>query len=82
MDRSASSPAASELADQAEISLLRIEVHDQIAQSLDLVLRRLLAAGLDLHAALGLIGDHPGAGKIHQAIHELDLAIRDMPRPQ
>jgi signal transduction histidine kinase len=72
-------PAISELADQAEISLLLIEDHDRIAQSLnDVVVRRLFAAGLDLHTALGLIGDHPGAGKIHQAIAELDLAIRDI----
>jgi signal transduction histidine kinase len=72
-------PAISELADQAEISLLLIEDHDRIAQSLnDVVVRRLFAAGLDLHTALGLIGDHPGAGQIHQAIAELDLAIRDI----
>jgi signal transduction histidine kinase len=71
--------AASELADQAEISLLLIEDHDRIAQSLnDKVVRRLFAAGLDLHTALALIGDHPGAGKIHRAIAELDLAIRDI----
>ena len=72
-------PAASELADQAEISPLLIADHDRIAQSLnDTVVRRLFAAGLDLHTALGLIGDHPGAGKIHQAIAELDFAIRDI----
>jgi signal transduction histidine kinase len=72
-------PAASELADQAEISLLLIEDHDRIARSLnDIVIRRLFAAGLDLHTVLGLIGDNPGAGQIHQAIRELDLAIRDI----
>ena len=71
--------ATSEVADRAEISLLLIEDHDRIAQSLnDNVVRRLFAAGLDLHTALGLIGDHPGAGKIHKAIAELDLAIRDI----
>ena len=28
--------------------------------------------------ALGLLGDHPGAGKVQDAIGELDLAIRDV----
>ena len=28
--------------------------------------------------ALGLMGDHPGAGKVQDAIDELDLAIRDI----
>ena len=28
--------------------------------------------------ALGLMGDHPGAGKVQDAIGELDLAIRDI----
>ena len=28
--------------------------------------------------ALGLMGDHPGAGKVHDAVGELDLAIRDV----
>ena len=42
------------------------------------MVRRIFAAGLDLHAALGLIGDHRGAGKICHAIDELDNAIRDI----
>ncbi len=53
--------------------------HDRIAQDVnDVVVHRIFAAGLDLQAALGLIGDHPGTGKIYHAIGELDRAIRDI----
>jgi hypothetical protein len=38
----------------------------------------LLTAGLDLQAALGLIGDHPASSKIRHAVDELDQAIRDI----
>ena len=52
---------------------------DRIAQRLtDVVVHRLFAAGLDLQAALGLIGDHPGADRIGHAIGELDQAITDL----
>ena len=44
----------------------------------DVVVRRIFAAGLDLQAALGLIGDHRGASKIWHAIDELDQAVRDI----
>ena len=44
----------------------------------DVVVRRIFAAGLDLQVALGLIGDHSGAGKICHALDELDQAIRDI----
>jgi signal transduction histidine kinase len=44
----------------------------------DLVVRRLFSAGLALETALGLMGDHPGAGKVQDAVGELDLAIRDV----
>jgi hypothetical protein len=44
----------------------------------DVVVRRIFAAGLDLQAALGLIGEHRAAVKICHAIDELDLAIRDV----
>jgi hypothetical protein len=43
----------------------------------DVVVHRLLSAGLALETALGLMGDHPGAAKVQKAIGELDLAIRD-----
>jgi hypothetical protein len=37
------------------------EDHDRIAQRMnDVVVRRIFAAGLDLQAGLGLIGDHRG----------------------
>ncbi len=44
----------------------------------DVVVRRLFAAGLDLQAALALMGDHQVAGTIGHAIDELDQAIRDI----
>jgi signal transduction histidine kinase len=55
------------------------EDHDRIAQGMnDAVVRRIFAAGLDLQAALGLIGDQRVASKIYHAIDELDHAIRDI----
>jgi hypothetical protein len=44
----------------------------------DVVVRRIFAAGLDLQAGLGLIGDHRGASKTYHALDELDQAIRDI----
>jgi hypothetical protein len=49
----------------------------------DIVIRRLVAAGLDLQNALGLLGDHPARVQIRHAIEELDQviqAVRDQPR--
>jgi hypothetical protein len=37
--------------------------------------RRLFFAGLALEAVAGLIGDHRAAGKVQEAISELDLAV-------
>jgi hypothetical protein len=58
---------------------------DRLAQRMnDVVVRRIFAAGLDLQAALGLIGehraaaDHRAAGRICHATDELDHAIRDL----
>jgi signal transduction histidine kinase len=52
---------------------------DRVARRFnDIVVRRLFTAGLDLQAALGLVGDHPGADKIGHAIGELDQAITDL----
>ena len=45
----------------------------------DVVVRRLLTAGQDLQAALGLMGDHPASGKIRHAVDEMDQAVRDIP---
>jgi signal transduction histidine kinase len=58
---------------------LPAEDRERIAQSLnDVVAGRLLPAGQDLQAALGLLGDHPASGKIRHAADEMDQAIRDI----
>jgi two-component system, NarL family, sensor histidine kinase DevS len=52
---------------------------DQIPAGLnDIVVSRLFAAGQALQAVAGPIGDHRAAGKVRQAISELDLAVRDL----
>jgi hypothetical protein len=43
----------------------------------EIVVSRLFSAGLGLETALGLMGDHPVAGRIQEAIGDLDMAIRD-----
>jgi hypothetical protein len=63
----------------AEIIIALAEYHERIALGLnDVVVHPLFTAGLDLHAALGLIGDHPASSKICHAVDELDQAIRDI----
>jgi two-component system, NarL family, sensor histidine kinase DevS len=58
---------------------LSAEDHERIAQGLnDVVTGRLFSAGLDLQAAVALIGDHRVAGQVERALGELDLAIRDL----
>ena len=61
------------------------ERHDRMTRRMnDVVVRRIFAAGLDLQAALGLIGeeraaaDLRAASKICHATDELDQAIRDL----
>jgi hypothetical protein len=55
------------------------EDHDRIARGLnDVVIHRLFGAGIDLHAALGMVGVGRAADKIYHAIGELDQAIRDI----
>ena len=72
-------PPPGRAGDWAEAALLLVQDRDRIAAGMnDLVMHRLFSAGLSLETALGLIGDHPGAGKIREAIGELDLAIRDV----
>ncbi len=64
-------------ADPAELRVA--QDRERIALGLnDLVIRRLFAAGLDLHAALALMGDHRATGQIGHAIDELDQATRDI----
>ncbi len=63
----------------AEVIPALAEDHERIALGLnDVVARPLFIAGLDLQAALGLIGDHPASSKICHAVDELDQAIRDI----
>ena len=65
--------------DWADVMLLVAQDRDRIAGDMnDLVVHRLFSVGLTLEMTLGLMGDHPGAGKVHDAIDELDLAIRDI----
>jgi signal transduction histidine kinase len=63
----------------AEASGRLAQDRERIALDLnDVVVRRLFATGLDLYAALALMGDQRAAGKIDHAIEELDQAIRDI----
>jgi hypothetical protein len=63
----------------AEAVLALAEDHERIALGLnDIVVHPLFTAGLDLQAALGLIGAHPASSKIRHAVDELDQAIRDI----
>ena len=60
------------------MTLRLVQERDRIAGGMnDIVVHRLFSAGLSLHTALGVMGDHPGAAKVQEAIDELDLAIRD-----
>jgi signal transduction histidine kinase len=77
--RTTRDPPPGRAGDPADAMLLLVQDRDRIAGDMtDLVVRRLFSAGLALEMALGLIGDHPGAGKVQDAIGELDLAIRDV----
>ena len=72
-------PPPGRACDPAEATLLLVQDRHRIAAGMnDLVVHRLFSAGLALETALGLMGGHPGAGKVHEAIGELDLAIRDV----
>ena len=56
-----------------------LEDHERIAHDLnDVVVRRIFAAGLDLQAALLLIGNHCAGGRIHDAVGELEEAVMDI----
>jgi hypothetical protein len=64
----------------AEAIAGQAEDRERIALGLnDAVVRRLLTAGQDLQAALGLMGNHPASGKIRHAVDEMDQAVRDIP---
>ena len=62
--------------DPAEVTLRLAQEHDRIAVGMnEIVVRRLFSAGLCLQTALGLMDGHRAAGKVQEAIGELDLAI-------
>jgi hypothetical protein len=70
-------PPPGRAGDRADVMLLLVQDRDRIAGDMtDLVVRRLFSAGLALEMALGLMGDHPGAVKVQDAVGDLDLAIR------
>ena len=72
-------PPPGRAGDWAEATLLPVQDRDRIAEDMnDLVVHRLFASGLALETALGLMGGHPGVGKVQEAVGELDLAIRDV----
>ena len=76
--RPASGPSAGQAGDSAEVTLRLVQDRDRIAGDMnDIVVRRLFSAGLALETALRLMGGHPGAVKVQEAIGELDLTIRD-----
>jgi hypothetical protein len=59
--------------------LLLVQDRDRITEAVNgLVVHRLFCPGLAPGTAPGLMGGHPGAGKVREAIGELDLAIRDV----
>jgi hypothetical protein len=71
-------PVPGRAADPPEVTLRLAQDRDRIANGMnDIVVHRLFSAGLCLQTALELIGNHPGAAKIQEAVGELDLAIRD-----
>jgi hypothetical protein len=73
-------PPPGRAADPAEVTLLLVQDRDCIAGALnDVVIRRIVSAGLALESALGLLDGHRGAaGKVRDALGELDLTIRDV----
>ncbi len=71
-------PLPGRAADSAEVTLRLAQDRDRIASGMnDIVVHRLFSAGLCLQTALELMGNHPGAAKVQEAVGELDLAIRD-----
>jgi hypothetical protein len=73
-------PLPGSVGDPAEGILLLVQDRDRIAGALnDVVIHRIVSAGLGLETALGLLdGQRGAAGKVREALGELDLAIRDI----
>ena len=57
-----------------------VQDRDRVAGALnDVVINRIFSAGLALETALGLLDGHRGvAGKVGDALGEMELAIRDV----
>jgi hypothetical protein len=71
-------PPPRKVGDPAPVIMRQAQDPFRIAGGIhEMVVHRLFSAGLGLETALGLMGDHPLAGRIQQAISELDLVIRD-----
>jgi hypothetical protein len=74
-------PLPGRAGDSAEVTLRLVQDRDRTAEGIDgmndTAVHRLVSAGLCLRTALGLMGNHPGAAKVQEAVGELDLAIRD-----
>ena len=71
-------PPPARSGESAEVMLRLAQEHDRIAVGMtDIVVYRLFSTGLSLQTALGLMDGHPAAGKVQEAIDELDLAIAD-----
>ena len=76
---SAPPPEARYLTEGHERIWQGFEDHERLAHDLnDIVVRRIFAAGLDLQAALLLIGNHCAGDRIHDAVVQLDQAIMDI----
>ena len=73
-------PRPGRAGDPAEVTLRLAQDRDRIAGALnDVVINRIFSAGLSLETALGLLDGHRGAaGKVRDALGELELAIRDV----
>jgi hypothetical protein len=71
-------PPPGRTGDPSAMVMRQAQDHLRAAGGIDaIVVHRLFSAGLTLQTALGLMGDHPVAGSIQEAINELDLVIRD-----
>ncbi len=77
--RAVRGPPPGRAGDSAETVLRLVQDRDRIAAGMTAIaVSRLFSAGLSLQTALGLMDSHPAAGKIQEAIGELDLAITDI----
>jgi hypothetical protein len=74
------SPRAGRADDSAAMVVGLAQDRNRIAKGMTsgIVVHRLFFAGLYLEAVLELMGDHPGAKEVREAIGELDRAIVDI----